>query len=67
MLVGKLFERIKLEIALIENKQKDNTLDLNNCIYQFSVILITLKDNMPEGGEGSEKYQQVLASIWPIT
>lgn len=53
MIIGKLFERIKLEINLIENQQKDNTLDLNNCIYQFSVILITLRDNMPEGGESS--------------
>lgn len=67
MLVGRLFDRIKLEISLIESQQKNNTLDLNNCIYQFSVILITLKDNMPEGGEASEKYQQMLGSIWPIT
>lgn len=67
MIISKLFERTKLEISLIENQQKDNTLDLNNCIYQFSVILITLKDNMPEGGESSEKYQKILASIWPIT
>jgi hypothetical protein len=64
LIISKLFERLQTEVRLIESQEKGHTLDLSNCISQFTTILSALSEEEIEGNEG--RRQQILASVWPI-
>lgn len=46
--INKLFVRIAREIQELERKEKNNTLDIINCLRIFSNILVEIKSADPE-------------------
>jgi len=60
-IISKLYRRIKSEIEKLNTGEKNNTLDLINCLRIFSNILVEMKEDDRESLEAQSKSGKIIA------
>lgn len=66
LLIDKVFIRVKKEVKLLQEREKEDTIDLVNCLRIFMSILRTLQKRVKGSSAVSQLKHLIIQRILPV-